>query len=279
MFRAFFKMPHNFLDLLKECRNNQASLKIEDIEPFDLDSNIAVRIRRNDVSFITKDNRLIILIEHQSTINPKMAFRLFIYYVELLQLWVKTNEIDLYSASKLPELPAPEFYVVYNGVSSLKETSSVFILESIGIKIDAKVKIIDIHFDKLKDTKPDNALAGYAFFYKVYGEQIQKGLTAEKAFDVARNECIKNGYLAGFIDKEEFIVTYKDILDYDTQLRAEGRAEGRVEGKAEGKAEGVEETICVAIQNNAPLSLLEAMAKAANISKQRLDDLICQAAL
>jgi len=32
---------------------------------------------------------------------------------------------------------------------------------------------------------------------------------------------------------------YKEILDYDTQLRAEGREEGREEGEAKGRAEGI----------------------------------------
>ena len=279
MFREFFKVPQNFLDLLKECRDNQLSLVIDDIEPFDLESNIAIRTRRNDVSFITKDNHLIILIEHQSTINPKMALRLFIYFTELLQLWLKTNKINLYSATKLPDLPIPEFYVVYNGVAPLKETSSVFKLESSGMKIDAEVKIIDIHFDKLKDTESDNALAGYAFFYKVYAEQVKKGLSAEKAFEIARNECIKRSYMTSFISKEEFIVFYKDFMDYDMQLRTEGIEKGREEGIIEGISEGIEKAIRIAIQNNAPLSLIEAMAKEANISQKRLDDLICQAAL
>ena len=226
MFRAYFKMPRNFLDLLKECRDNQVTLPVEDIEPFDLDSDIVVRVRRNDVSFITKDNRLIVLIEHQSTINPNIAFRLFIYFVELLQLWIKINGVDLHSTNKIPDLPTPELYVVYNGAAPLKETSSAFVLESGGIKINVEVKIIDIHFDKLKNTESSNALAGYAFFYKIYEDRIQKGLSPENAFDAARVECIRTGRLAGFIDKEEFVVFYKDFMDYDMQLRAEGEAKG-----------------------------------------------------
>jgi len=163
---------------------------------------------------------------------------LFLYFIELLQLWIKINKIDLYSTSRIPDFPTPEFYVVYNGVAPLKETTSVFTLESIGMNIDVEVKIVDIHFDKLNDVESDNALAGYAFFYKVYGEHIQKGLSAEKAFEVARVECIEKGYLTGFINKEEFIVFYKDFLDYDTQLRSESRAEGKAEGEAKGRAEG-----------------------------------------
>ena len=40
---------------------------------------------------------------------------------------------------------------------------------------------------------------------------------------------------------------YKDIFDYDTQLRAEGKAEGRAEGRAEGKAEGRAEGFDIAL--------------------------------
>jgi len=69
--------------MLRSCRDDQMPLMADDIQPFDLDSSIAVRVRRNDVSFITKDNRLIVLIGHQSSINPNMAFRLFLYFIEL----------------------------------------------------------------------------------------------------------------------------------------------------------------------------------------------------
>ena len=107
MFRWLFKDPKNFIDLLRRCSDDDINLTIDDIQPFDLDSELAVRIRRNDVSFITKDNRLLILIEHQSTQNPNMAFRLFLYYIELLQLWVKINNINLYGQQKIPQLPIP----------------------------------------------------------------------------------------------------------------------------------------------------------------------------
>jgi len=37
----------------------------------------------NDVSFLTEDNELLVLIEHQTTLNKTMAFRLLEYYVKL----------------------------------------------------------------------------------------------------------------------------------------------------------------------------------------------------
>jgi len=81
-------------------QGRELNLTVDDIKAFDLESSIAIRIRRNDVSFITKDNRLIILIEHQSTLNPNMALRLFLYYIELLQLWIKGEGANLYGEKK-----------------------------------------------------------------------------------------------------------------------------------------------------------------------------------
>ena len=75
---------------------------------------------------------------------------------------------------------------------------------------------------------------------------------------------------------------YKDFLDYDTQLLAEGRAEGEAKGRAEGRAEGrvegeargAENTINVAIRSKVPFSIIETMAKESNVSRQRLDELM-----
>jgi len=271
MFRGLFKIPKNALSLLQRCRKDGIPIELEDIEPFDLDSELAHRILRNDVSFIIKGNRLIILIEHQSTINPNMALRLLLYYMEMVQLWIKLNELNLHGSVKVEDLPTPEFYVVYNGKAPLPETISTFKLECACLKIDVSVNIIDIHYDKLDNKCTTNALAGYAFFYQVFDDCIRRGMPAEAAFTKAREECISQNYLKGFIEKEDSIMFYKDFMDYGAQLLTEG--------KEMGITIGAEQTISIAIQNNAPLSLIEAMAKQANISRHRLDELMAQVAV
>ena len=70
--------------------------------------------------------------------------------------------------------------------------------------------------------------------------KVNKGTDTQKAFTTAREECIKQGYLKGFIEKEGFIMFYKDIFDYDTQLREEGIAEGEARGKAQGITKMIE---------------------------------------
>jgi len=250
MFRNLFKTPSRFIPLLEKCRGEKVNLSENEITPFDLDTDYATRPRRNDISFMA-EGKIIILVEHQSTVNPNMALRLFLYYNELLQLWIKLNNINLYGKEKVKNIPQPEFYVVYDGKESLKEEYSTFQTRHKGIKIDIKVKIVDIHYDRLDDTAPQNALAGYACFWHEHNEGIKQGLPKQESFEAARQTCIKKGYLSGYIDREEFIMFYKDFLNYDNQVKAEVReaalaevkAEVREEALAEGKAEGATKVI------------------------------------
>jgi len=233
MFRHLFKIPSHFIPLLEKCRGENVNLTENQITLFDLDTDYAIRPRRNDISFLV-DGKIVILVEHQSTINPNMALRLFLYYNELLQLWIKQNNINLYGNKKIESLPLPEFYVVYDGREKLKNNYSTLRICHNNIVIDVSVKIINIHYNSLEDTSLGNPLAGYAYFQKVYDENIKLGLSMQESFELARQTCIKNGYLTGHIEKEEFIMFYKDFLNYDNQVKAEVWEEALAEGKAEG---------------------------------------------
>ena len=100
MFYYLFIIPKNFVQLLDYVTNGENTLTISDITPFDLTSSILKRELINDVSFITNDGRLIILIEHQLTENPNMALRLFLYYTEIIRLWIETNDYNIYGTAK-----------------------------------------------------------------------------------------------------------------------------------------------------------------------------------
>ena len=226
-------------------------------------------ILSGDVSFITSDNRLIILVEHQSTINPNMALRLLLYYIELVQLWLKHTGKSLFSGKYINDVPVPEFYVAYHGRIPLKEKCSVFKMEHGGIKIDVRVEIIDIRLSELDEYDTENTLAGYSYFYNVYDEHIRAGASIKEALEAARDSSVAGGYLKGYVDKEDFTMNYKDWLDYGEQLR--------YEAMEEGEARGLEKSIRIAFQSNVPLSAIESMAKAAGIPLARLAELQEQA--
>ena len=65
----------------------------------------------NDISFIIGD-KLVVLIEHQSTINPNMALRLLMYIARIYEKIIEDKSIF---TSKALSIPRPEFFVLYNG--------------------------------------------------------------------------------------------------------------------------------------------------------------------
>jgi hypothetical protein len=74
-------------------------------------SNVLFMEQINDISF-TVDNKLVLLIEHQSTINPNMPLRLLMYIARVYEKI--TGSKNIYSGKKL-SIPRPEFIVLYNG--------------------------------------------------------------------------------------------------------------------------------------------------------------------
>ena len=174
-------------------------------------------------------------------------------------------------------MPVPEFFVAYNGKADIRNQHSEFYVTSNTVKIDIRAKIVDIHYDRLQERDKNNALAGYAFFYKAYDMNCQRGFSKTEAFDTARSECMRNGYLLGYIDREEFIGMYKFIFDYDMQLRAEGREEGIEKGIEKGEEKGREEMLLVSIKNNFPPDMLEVMRSEAGISEERFEELAKEA--
>lgn len=85
IFRYLFLETKNFVELYYDITGKR--LKEEELEPYDTES-IVIKQLKNDVAFKTKDNRLIIMVEHQSTLNENMSLRFLLYYVELLKLYI-----------------------------------------------------------------------------------------------------------------------------------------------------------------------------------------------
>jgi hypothetical protein len=69
--------------------------------------------RMNDISFILGD-LLVVLIEHQSTVNENMPLRLLLYIAKIYEKITEAK--DIYRGKRLP-VPLPEFIVLYNGTA------------------------------------------------------------------------------------------------------------------------------------------------------------------
>ncbi len=202
------------------------------------------RTYRNDVSFLIED-KLILLIEHQSTINENMPFRFLQYLVRLYELLINTEKI--YSKGILP-LPTPEFFVFYNGKEPCPTTKTLKLsdafaspLEGDKICLEAEVTLININHKQkspiLEQCKPLGE-------YSLLVETVQKhlALDAKEGYTNAIKECINRGILGEYLKRKskEVINMFLGEYDYETDVRVQ-REEAFASGLKEGIDKGMEQ--------------------------------------
>ena len=85
------------------------------VEVCSLERGISLSVR-NDAAFILDMN--LSVYEHESTVCPNMPLRALIYATNILEQWVKKQNIY---GRKLVKIPTPRFAVFYNGVEEQPE--------------------------------------------------------------------------------------------------------------------------------------------------------------
>lgn len=205
----------------------------DEIEYLDLDKILQRTGRYRDTSFRTKDYRLIVFFEQQSTQSPNIPYRQLEYAVDslrILRVFDNLNDKQNRFGSVLLQYPKIEFYVAYNGKTPLNENMD-HLLVDLG-DIIVKAKQVDVRFDNLPaETKanPENRLAGYAFFVKRFEELKTEGKSPHQAYDLAIAESISKGYLTDIWSREECVNVFREVYSYDDELREEAREEVIIE--------------------------------------------------
>ena len=193
----------------------------------------------NDVSCLI-DNKIIVLAEHQSTVNANMPVR-FLEYVSRLYEQIQ-NPRDRY-LRKLKQIPTPEFYVFYTGeekypVRTELKLSDAFAVKSAKPSLELLVKVLNINYNKdsklLEACKP---LQEYTLFVEAVRRHTK--LDRENGFKNAIKECIQNDILRDYLERKSREVMNMLIAeyDYDTDIAVQ-REEERQIAFAEGCADG-----------------------------------------
>ena len=156
----------------------------------------------NDVSCLI-DNKIIVLVEHQSTVNANMPVRFLEYSARLYEQI--QNPRDRY-LRKLKQIPTPEFYVFYTGEEKYPsqtelKLSDAFAVKSVKPSLELLVKVININYNKdnklLENCKP---LEEYTQFVEAVRRHIR--LDAENGFRNAIKECIQNDILRDYLERK-----------------------------------------------------------------------------
>ena len=163
----------------------------EDIKFIHLD-NVLFRKVRNDVSFLVND-KLVVLLEHQSTINPNMPIRFLDYVDGLYQIEIPPIQKLSQAETSIPE---PKFYVIYNGKASYPTRKELRISDLFrtankkNVQFELIVTVININHPDNKDLLDSCPMLNG---YKKLTERVEKYkiLYGETGFAMAIEECIK----------------------------------------------------------------------------------------
>ena len=237
LFRYFFKQKEYFVQIYKELSGRE--LSADDIELFNTESVLLKPDLKNDVSFITKDNRFVFLVEHQSSANPNMFIRLLMYYAEILKHHIKEQQLWIYGSKEIP-YPKAELYVAYNGDRKIEEEEFTANMGDITVHVRYK----NIHFDGLHDKSKGNVLAGYSYFIqqKKHYEK-EKGLSPLTAVRQAIKDCKTKGYLKKHINRKEFSTMVEQVYTIEEQMKSReeyGIEQGIERGIEQGIEQGIE---------------------------------------
>ena len=236
------KAKENFLSLYNALHNTKLTV-IEQLKNIRLDQVLYMTFY-NDVSYLA-ENKIIVLAEHQSTINPNMPLRCLEYISRLYETLFESKE--KYSR-KLLHIPTPEFYVFYNGEEpypsdNILKLSDAFIEKNVESNLELTVKVININ---QQNRHPVLENCKTMQEYSIFVETVRKWkeIDSQNGFQKAIEECIVNNILRDYLKRKtkEVLNMLLAEYDYETDIAVQ-RAEEREIAFAEGIERGIEQGI------------------------------------
>jgi len=249
VFSLLFSEP----DILRELYSAIEGVELPADTAIDINtlSNALFMGRINDVSF-TVGGRLIVLIEHQSTVNKNMPLRLLMYAARLYEKI--TDRLKLYQTDLEP-IPEPIFIVLYNGKDPYPEHAVLKLSDAFkdaaGLRADGPdgpaLELV-VHVYNINQgynaamLEKCETLGGYSVLVSKIWE-CRETMELEEAMKAAIRHCIDNDILRPFLEThssevQNMLITEWKLEEAQMAWLAQGRKEGRNEGRKEGRKEG-----------------------------------------
>ncbi len=229
VFRMIFREKKELLSLFNAVNGTEYT-NPDDMEINTLENAVYMNMK-NDLSCVL--DLQLNLYEHQSTVNPNMPLRDLFYVARLYEAMLEEGQVY---KSKLVKIPTPKFVVFYNGEQAQPERKCLYLSDMYTCKseeVNLELIVVQLNIspgynEELKKSCP--TLMGYM----QYVEKIRlyrKSMSLEVAIDRAVSECIREGILAEFFQKNQSEVKQMSIFEYDQEahmrvVRQEGREEG-----------------------------------------------------
>ena len=253
VFSALFGTPENLRDLYSAIEGiyipPDAVIHINTL------SDALYMKQINDLSFTIND-RIVVLVEHQATVNENVPLRLLMY---IARVYEKIIDSDKLYQKKLEKIPTPEFIVLYNGKepfpdhrelrlsTAFKDITDLKLSAGNSLPLELVVQVYNINHGRNPEMlKRSENLNGYSIFIGKVNE-FKEYLTLDESVTNAVKYCIERNVLRGFLEEhgsEVVNMLFDDISIEEiaairyTEGREDGYTDGRNEGYSEGRNEG-----------------------------------------
>lgn len=164
VFTNLFQDKKYLLQLYKALHPEDRNVTEDEIADVTI-KHVLVDADYNDLGF-SVGNRLMILVESQSTWTLNIIIRALMYLIQTYHDYFKRTNQNLYGSKKV-NMPTPELYVIFTGErKNIPDTISLReeFFGGAEIAIDAEVKVL--YQENRKDI-----IGQYIIFSKIYNEQ------------------------------------------------------------------------------------------------------------
>ena len=225
----------NFLDLYNALSGEDYKLGTVSLERKVIEQSL-YKTYNNDVSWEI-NGKLIVLVEHQSTINENMPFRCLEYVTRIYEGIVPVKK--RYS-EKVYKIPNPDFYVVYVGKNKLPPEQELRLSDAFykkdSSKLELVVKVKNCNDPKMLPlVKKCDILKQYCQFIEIV-ERMYNKHSQKKSFQRAVETAISQGILADYLDRKSREVINMLCAKYDYKMDIAVKQEEAFEDGVQHKA-------------------------------------------
>lgn len=213
VFLDLFQDKKNLLKLYKTLHPEDADTTEDTLDIVTID-NVLTDNLYNDLGIMAGNNRLLLLLEAQSSWTVNILIRILLYLAQSYHEYFEKTTQSLYKSTKV-KIPKPELYIIYTGNKGKKPDTISLSQEFFnGADIDIEVRAKVIY-----ESNTDDIINQYIIFCKVFDEQRKLyGMTKQTVKETIRLCKDRNILKEYLINREKEVVTIMMSLFDDEQI-------------------------------------------------------------
>ena len=222
VFTFLFGILENALKLYRALHPEDTTVTEEDCSFLNLRT-VLVESIYNDFGMLVRD-KLILLLEVQSTFTKNIALRILLYLAETYDQYVKKYKLDLYSTADV-KIPRPELYMVYVGgkekVPDAIRLSELYKEQKPLADNNGEYGWMDLEVKVIRRTGKGDILDQYVRFCEIMDAMRKKHGNNLEAVKAAIDQCLTENVLVDFLSsrREEVQTIMTNLFDEETIMR------------------------------------------------------------